>query len=124
MERTRIMPNSLLLDRTTWDLSVDASGNIAMCSDPYAITQNVATAVRTWQAEAWYDTSLGISYDDGIFSGSLPVSILKAQAETAAENVSGVATAECLFLLQAETRTLSGAIALTLTNGETANVRF
>lgn len=118
------MSDSLLLDRTTWDLVLDASGNIAVCSDPYSVTQNVATAVRTWKAEAWYDTSLGIPYDDGIFSGSTPISLLKSQAEEAAENVSGVATAECLFLLKPNTRTLSGAIALTLTNGETANVRF
>lgn len=118
------MPNALLLDRTTWDLSVDASGNIAVCSETYSIIQNVATAIRTWYGEAWYDTSIGIPYDDGIFNGTTPLSIMKAQAEATAETVSGVASAQCLFLLQSSTRTLSGAIALTLTTGETVSVNL
>lgn len=116
------MPDSLLLDRTTWDLSLDSSGNIAVCSETYSIIQNVATAIRTWYGEAWYDTSLGVPYDDGIFNGATPISIMKAQAEIVAETVSGVASAECLFLMQTATRTLSGAIALTLTTGETVSV--
>ena len=118
------MPDSILLDRTTWDFVVDASGNIAVCSETYSIIQNVATAIRTWFAEVWYDTSIGIPYDDGIFDGTAPLSIMKAQAEATAETVSGVASAQCLFLLQSATRTLSGAIAITLTTGETVSVNL
>lgn len=116
------MPDSLLLDRTTWDLVLDASGNIAVCTESYSIAQNVATAVRTWFGEAWYDTSLGVPYDDGIFNGSTPLSIMKAKSEAVAETVEGVASATCALLIQSTTRTLSGVIALTLTTGETINV--
>ena len=40
--------NTLLLDLTNWDLLVDASGNIAVASDPYSVAQDVASAVRVF----------------------------------------------------------------------------
>ena len=46
---------TLLLDRTTWDLCLDANGNIAMATGPYAIAQDVASAVRLW-----HDTTKGV----------------------------------------------------------------
>ena len=38
------MANTLLLDRTVWDLLLDGSGNIAIATEPYATAQDVASA--------------------------------------------------------------------------------
>lgn len=54
--------NTLYLTVDTWDLTADASGNIAMAAPPYAITQDVASACRTFLGEVYYDTTLGVPY--------------------------------------------------------------
>jgi hypothetical protein len=51
---------SLLLSRPAWDLVLDASGNIAVASAPYAIAQDAASAIRLFAGEHWYDTAQGI----------------------------------------------------------------
>ncbi|AJJ19826.1 hypothetical protein [Yersinia intermedia] len=56
------MQNTLLLDRTAWDLVLDANGDIAMASLPYSIAQDVASAIKTFIGECWYDTSQGVPY--------------------------------------------------------------
>lgn len=115
---------SILLDRTTWDLVLDANSNLAVCTEAYQILQDVATAIRTWYGEAWYDTYLGVPYDDGIFDGTTPLPILKSNAERVALTVTGVSQAQCLFVVPTKTREIRGAIAITLTSGETTSVNF
>lgn len=115
---------SLLLDRSTWDLVVDASGNIAICSDPYSILQDVACALRTWSGECWYDTSLGLPYDAGIFNGAAPISLLQSLAEEVALTVPGVSSAQCILIGPRSDRSLGGLVAIVSTSGETANVEF
>jgi len=53
---------TLLLDRTVWDLVLDSNGDIALASPPYALEQDVASAVRLFLGELWYDTTKGIPY--------------------------------------------------------------
>lgn len=43
---------TLLLDRATWDLAVDAQGNIAVADVPYATAQDVSSAVRVFRGSA------------------------------------------------------------------------
>ena len=54
--------NTLLLDRTVWDLVLDAGGNIARASNPYAVAQDVASAIKLFRGELFYDTAKGIPY--------------------------------------------------------------
>lgn len=54
--------STLYLDPQSWDLSLDASENIAVAAPPYAITQDVASACRTFLGEVYYDESLGVPY--------------------------------------------------------------
>lgn len=115
---------SFLLDRTTWDLVVDDNGNLAVCSEPYSTLQDVATAIRTWAGECWYDTTLGLPYATSIFAGPEPLAIMRAQAEQAALNVPGVTAAQCLIIGPRQDRSIGGAIIVTLSNGETQNVNF
>jgi hypothetical protein len=61
---------TLLLDRDKWDLVLDASGNIALADNPYAVAQNVSSACRTFAGECWYNTAIGVPYWDIL--GQLP----------------------------------------------------
>ena len=54
------MPATLLLTPQTWDLTVDASNNIAVAAEPYALAQDAASAIRLFQGEDYYDTTRGI----------------------------------------------------------------
>lgn len=40
---------TLLLDQKSWDLTLDAAGNIAVAAEPYAIAQDVASVI-SWVA--------------------------------------------------------------------------
>lgn len=86
--------NTLALDTVAWDLCADVHGNIALCTNPYAIAQDVASALRLFQGEAWYDTSLGVSYFGQILGQSPPLPLVKTlllnQALTVPEVTSAV----------------------------------
>jgi len=68
--------NTLLLDQTAWDLVIDSNGNIAMASPPYSLAQDVASAIKLFQGELWYDTSKGIPYFNEILGHMPPLSLL------------------------------------------------
>lgn len=89
-----------LLDQSTFDSCLDANGNIAVASAPYAIAQDVATQLSTFLGECWYDSTLGIPYWQQILGkrppASLIISLLEAQAllvpdvETAVATIGGI----------------------------------
>lgn len=86
--------DTLLLDQTEWDLVLDASGNIAMASPPYALAQDVASAVRLFLGELWYDTTKGIPYFQEVLGQLPPASVLVQLINLAVETVPGVVTAQ------------------------------
>ena len=51
---------TLLLDPLKWDLVVDAAGNIAVASPPYALAQDAASSIKLFSGECYYDTSIGV----------------------------------------------------------------
>lgn len=87
--------NTLLLDQTTWDLCLDADGNIAMATEPYAPAQDVASAIRLFRGELWYDTTKGVPYFDRILGYAPPLPIFRAYMVAAANTVPGVTAAVC-----------------------------
>lgn len=107
--------NTLYLDPQTWDLTVDASGNIAMASDPYAIAQDVASACLLWKGEALFDTTRGIPYREGVLGCMPPPSLLVDWYRTESKTVPGVEKAEPAFVFN--DRNLSGRINITLADG-------
>ena len=115
--------NTLLLDQTLWDLCKDAKGNIAMASDPYSIAQDVASAIRLFQAELWYDTSKGIPYFQQILGQRPSLQFYKQQIINAAQAVPGVAQVRVLFA-EFTGRKLTGQIQIIDTAGNTNNVNF
>lgn len=105
------MATTLLLDRDGWGLALDASGNIALASEPYSQAQDVASACRLFQGEAFYDTTLGIPYFQSVLGQFQPVQVLRAALEAAAFSVPGVTSAR-VFLSDVSERSLSGQVQL------------
>lgn len=81
---------TLLLDLTNWDLVLDASGNVAVASLPYAAAQDVASAQRTFEGEVWYNSLLGIPYFTDILGQNPPISLFQAYMIQAALTVPDV----------------------------------
>ncbi|MCX2562144.1 hypothetical protein OQ252_12160 [Acetobacter farinalis] len=115
---------TLLLDRSTWDLVVDASGSLAVASAPYAVAQNVACAVRVFLGECWYNTALGLPYLTNILGRGQSAALFRADVEHTALTVAGVAQAVCVLTAISPARRLSGVIQLTLTDGSQTVVSF
>lgn len=89
--------NTLLLAQDTWDLCLDAAGNIAMAAHPYALAQDVASAMRTVLAEVYYDTTEGIPYFSQILGHTPPITVFKEYMVQAALTVPGVVSASCVI---------------------------
>jgi hypothetical protein len=115
--------DTLLLDRTVWDLVTDASGNIACATEPYSIAQDVASAVKLFKAELWYDTSKGIPYFEQVLGQRPPLQFIKAQIEAAALTVPDVVQARCMIAAFSG-RQLTGQIQVVDQTGKTHNVQF
>ena len=115
--------NTILLDPIAWDLLLDSNGNIAMASNPYSIAQDVASAVRLFLGELYYNTSKGMPYFQQILSQSNPEAIMKYQAEKAALTVPEVVQAKCTALYN-NNRILSGTLEIIDTTGAAQNVSF
>lgn len=110
--------NTLLLT-PAWGLTVNVAGNIATAYDSapvepalrplYALAQDVASAVRLFKGDLWYDTTQGLPYFTQILNRLPPAEFLKAQFVAAALTVPGVASAVTVFT-QFNSRLLTGRI--------------
>lgn len=89
--------NTLLLDQAAWDLVIDSAGNIAMASPPYSLAQDVASAVRLFLGELWYETTKGVPYFEDILGQLPPATLLTGYIEKAALTVPGVVSAQCII---------------------------
>lgn len=88
---------TLLLDRDQWDLVLDSAGNIALAEAPYSLVQDVASAVRLFKAELYYNTAKGVPYFEDILGQLPPQSLLAALMEQAALTVPGVVAARVVI---------------------------
>jgi hypothetical protein len=110
--------DTFYLDPVAWDLVVGADGNFVMATDGYAIAQDVASAVRCFAGECWYDTTQGVPYREDIL-GKRPASVyLKNQIKRAALTVPGV-TGVAFNNLALNSRGLSGQILVTTSTSTT-----
>lgn len=117
------MTGTLLLDRTAWDLVLDAGGNIAKATEPYAIAQDVATAVRTFAGDCWYDQAQGLPYLDIILGQLPPAALMRQLVVDAALAVPNVARAELVTYTFTD-RALTGQIKIIDTDGVESGVTF
>ena len=110
------MASTLLLDRTLWDLVLDANGNLAVASDPYSVAQDVASAARTYLGEVYYDTTLGVPYSQLILGKFPPLQLVRQFLVEAALTVPGV-TDPVVFISSFTDRGLSGQVRFTDPSG-------
>ena len=117
------MAGYTLLLNDNWDVTLDASGNIAATQgqQAYGIAQTVANTVRLFTNDAYFDQTRGIPHFEIELGHVPPMSVLRSRIRKAALEVEGVATAELVFL-SFEGRKLSGELALTTVTGEALNV--
>jgi hypothetical protein len=115
--------NTLLLDISAWDLVLDANGNIAMASPPYAIAQDVASAVRTFLGEVWYDTTEGIPYWTQVLGKLPPASLLIELINQTVLTVPGVVSARTI-ITSFTARAVTGNITFVDANNQTTVVNF
>lgn len=109
---------TLLLDRDTWGLCIDANGNVAIADEPYALAQDAASAIRCFQGEQWFNTQIGVPYFQQVLGKMPPLSLLKAFFEQAALTVPNVETARCYIAsFDLSTRALTGQVQITDANG-------
>lgn len=115
--------NTLLLTQDQWDLCLDIGGNIAVAAAPYAIAQDVASAIRTFTGDLYYDTARGIPYFERILGQAPSLQYLRSQVEAQALSVPGVVQAQCVFA-KVEDRMLRGQCKIIDTTGAENNVSF
>lgn len=115
--------NTLLLDTLAWDLAVDASGNIAMASEPYALAQDAASSIKLFAGELYFDTTQGIPYFTQILGQTPPISLMKTNFNNAALTVPGVEGARC-FITSITNRAVNGQVQIEDTDGNVSAVGF
>lgn len=103
---------TLLLGQNTWDLTLDASANIAVAEEPYAFAQDAASACRTFLGEVWHDSSLGIPYLQQILGKRPSAQFVRAQLEAATLTVPDT-TSAAAFLTSFVNRKLSTQVQFT-----------
>jgi hypothetical protein len=89
--------DTVYLNPTTWDFDLDANGNIALATGPYALAQDAASAIKTFAGEVWYDTTLGVPYLTLVLGKYPSIVLLKTLFEAAAMTVPGVTAAEVVI---------------------------
>jgi len=124
---------TILLDTLTWDMVIDASGNIAVADVPYAMAQDAASAIKTFLGEAYYDTTLGVPYltnsnaaaatASPLMGGAVNLPALKAALVGAAKTVPGVVSAQ-VFINSVRNRVVSGQVQVTDSDGNTQAANF
>lgn len=90
--------NTLYLDPPTWDLVLDAAGNIAVATEPWSLAQDAASYVKTFAGEVYYDTTKGVPYW-ALILGEFPppIELIKSEYVAAAEEVPDIASALVYF---------------------------
>ena len=115
--------DTLLLDVSRWDLVLDAAGNVAVATTPYSRAQDVASAIRLFLGEAWYDTSRGVPYLEQVLGKTPSITEFQALMVRAALTVPGVVSAECI-VSSFENRTVEGQVIFTDSDGNTETVNL
>lgn len=106
--------NTLPLNISTWDVVLDGAGNLNLTDPDMSIAQDVASAVRTFLGECWYNVNLGMPYFQTILGQAPPSSLVQAKIKGQALTVADVLTVKTLAL-SLKGRTLTGTIVVTST---------
>ena len=110
---------TLFLMPDKWDLSLDASGNIAIASETYQQAQDIASACRVFVQDMYFNQTDGIPYlSDILGKGRYPLSLYRKYLTDAALGVDGV-TGATVDLYIADNRVVRGQIKFTNEDNKT-----
>lgn len=112
-----------LLDLTAWDFVLDVNGDLAMATDPYSLAQDAASAIRTFQGECFYNSTLGEPYFQTFFRRAPNVSLIKQKFVDQAMTVPGVVSAK-VFITAIVNRRVTGQVQVSNANGDTTAAAF
>jgi hypothetical protein len=112
---------TLMLSIDAWDLALDGGGNLMIATPPYSTAQDVASAVRTFLNELFFDQSVGVPYTQQILGQIAPLSVIQDGIETAALTVPGVLTA-IATINAVEDRQVTGQVDFTTSDGDSVTV--
>lgn len=115
--------STLLLTPATWDLSLDASGNVAVAQEPLALAQDAASAIRTFLGEVYWDTTVGVPWASQILGQTPSLALLKAQLVDAALTVPGVASSR-VFISSFADRAVAGQVQVVSGRGQVDAANF
>jgi hypothetical protein len=115
--------NTLLLDTVAWDLVLDSNGDIALAAPPYAVAQDVASAIKLFQGELWYDTTQGVPYWQQLLGQNPSSSQIIAALNQAALIVPGVVTANTI-ITSISGREVSGQVQFSTSDGTSTTVNL
>lgn len=113
---------SLKLIKDSWDIQLDENGLLLVADADYSIAQNVATAVRLFTNDAYFDTRSGIPHFQITYIRNPNLSVIRSRIKATAEAVVGVASATVILNPLTEAGTLSGVINLKFMNNVDAEV--
>ncbi len=116
-----IPKTTLLLDPATWDLTLDAEGNLALADTPYASEQDVASQLQTWLGECFYDTTQGLPLEQAILGKKPTIGAINSMVTACALQVPGVISVSPSLSITTDGR-LAGTVSFTLSTGQTGSV--
>ena len=112
---------TIFLNPNTWDLDIDEKGNIAVADAPYALAQDVSSAIRLFKGEQIYNSTIGVPYLQQLLGLSPPISMIKAEIVKAALRVNGIVSATC-YIDSTTSRNVKGRVLLTDINKQQTTV--
>lgn len=115
--------SSIYVDNDSWDIAVDASGNIAIATGAYTLALEAACKIKTFAGELYFDTTQGIPYFSEILGQQPSIEYMRAAFTNAALSVSGVVSAKVYFSAFTD-RTVSGQVQITDQTGKVAASSF
>jgi hypothetical protein len=114
---------TMLLNPTTWDLTLDSSNNMALAPQPLGLAQDAASAIKTFLGECWWDKTVGIPWLQQVLGQKPTLSVLKQQLVNAALTVPDVASA-VVFISSFTNRAVSGQVQVVSATGQVSAANF
>ena len=114
--------NTIALSES-WDLKLDGAGNMYPRTNGSAIAQDVASVVRLFLGELWFDTTKGIPYYEQVLGHEYGKALVEGLLNSAAKTVPGVVEAKTT-IMQFTGRVVTGTIQVIDTVGESHRVHF
>lgn len=111
---------TMQLDVSTWDLTLDGSGNIAIADESYSVAQDVASACLVFSGECYYDTTLGIPWKTDVLGKRPTPSFIQQKLRSEALKLPVVTQAVTSVFFDKNTRSMRGNIRVTDINGNIA----